>query len=246
MIGQSIQRLTYVSLLLTACGCTTYSTPSHERRRQPEPVSLLEQYSNAAVPKGNVSITIESMSVEQTDTSVLQAAVKYRGKNISATAGGLDIYQPAPGFSAAIQAAKNRSRSTRTSKQFLMLQPGTTAQMQILQVSRVPWTTVVPVYHGTVIVEHFREEVTGSGLTVRLISATARGLDIELTPYFNSHRNKGLIHVKELSTRVTVQANTPIVIMSDAGNTQSVNTGILSRHTQRDQHDSIVVLTARQ
>ena len=127
----------------------------------------------------------------------------------------------------------------------IMGMPGTSSNLQVLEIARQPWTTVVPIYNGAVIVEEYREEVTGTGLTVHIVRAGPAGIELDLTPYFNRQRQKGVIKVNELTTRVTVQPGVPVLIMSDAGDKKSVNTGILSRHSQNDQHQTLITLTAR-
>jgi hypothetical protein len=171
-------------------------------------------------------------------------AARYQGPRISVGAGGLDIYSTREGFTAAIQASRNRHTQSIKNSQFIMLRPSTAGRLQVLNIQRKPWQVYLPTSRYPTLVQTFREEVLGSGLHVQLIRASQQGVEVELMPYFISYEKRGTRYIRELATTVILQPGVPAVIMSNNEDKQSLTSTLLSRQQQQSRTEVIAVITA--
>ena len=230
---------------LLGAGCVTMSEPGRTRTVDRENHGALDMYLNKGhIPKGNVRIIMEvyEFSTEQRDAWSL--AARYRGPRISVDVGGLDVYSTRDGFTAAIEASRNRHTRSSKTRQFLLLRPSTSGRLQVLEIQREPWLVYLPTSRYPTLVTTFREEVLGSGLNVRLVRASKEGVEVELTPYFISYKKRGTRYVRELATTVILQPGVPAVVMSHQDDTANLTSTLLSRQTQKSQSEVIAVLRA--
>ncbi len=238
--------------LLVIPGCDTTPRPAAAPPRggvlSDLPDDFFERAAERPVPAGNVRITIDRLEVDHRDREAYAAAIQYRDRTASLRVGGrgpahgLRVFGARRGVVAALSASTRFGRTT--SRQFLLLVPGSTGSLDVVQMRPRPYVVVVPVYRGAVVVSTVEHEVTGSAMHVTVHRADAENVDLELRPYFHGARDDGDLRINELSTRVLVPAGQPVVLMADRTSSSSLATQILSHRSESRQSEVIVVVTA--
>ena len=169
---------------------------------------------------------------------------RYVGPRLSVGVGGLDVFSTRQGFTAAIEASRNKHTRSSKTTQFIMLRPSTSARLEVLEIERKPWLVYLPTTRYPTLVSTFNEEVLGSGLNVQLIRANEREVEVELMPYFISYKKRGTRYLRELATTVVLQPGVPAVIMSHNNDTSNLTSTLLSRRSEKSQSEVIAVLRA--
>lgn len=234
-------------LVFALTGC--YTNDPHAGGDDLRRGDLWSRYADAPLPEGAVRVNIERLETEATDRSVIEAALRYRDEDVRVDVGrlggrnGLRVIAVRGDFTAAIRIDKSSTRRRNTQETFIVLMPGADASLQLLETRPEPWLVVFPVWGGVAQGVTFRERVTGTGLFVRVRSATESAVDVELTPYFNRARDGRAIKITELRTRVTLRPGVPYVVAADRTADNSVAQGLLYRRSEDRTTESIQVLT---
>jgi len=208
------------------------------------------QAADQAVPPGNVRITIDRFEVDERDVEAYEVAIRYRNDDVSiilderVNAHGLKIFAADAGIHAALQVQSSNRMRRNTSRMFLLLVPGSTGSLDILQAQTRPYLVVVPVYRGALVVSQTEYEVTGSSMRVKVHHADLNRVELELMPYLRSARDGKAIFINELRTRIVVPSGQPTVIMADKSNASSLTKQILSRRSESSRTEVISVITA--
>ena len=208
------------------------------------------QAANQSVPPGNVRITIDRFEVDERDVEAYEAAVRYRNDNVSivlderVSAHGLKIFAADAGLHAALQVQSSNRLRRSTSRMFLLLVPGSTGSLDILQSKARPYLVVVPVYRGALVVSQTEHEVTGSSMRVKVHHADPERVELELMPYLRRARDGKAILINELRTRIVVPSGQPTVIMADKSDASSLTKQFLSRRSASSRTEVISVITA--
>ncbi len=215
--------------------------------RRPNP---WDTYMNQPLSPGMVRVMIERTELIDNQEEVIEAALRYRNDDVDVRVGGplsgrggLRVFAVSGEFRGALRYDRRRQTSRQVSQQFLSLMAGGTASFQALRITPKPWTVVIPIWRGVVIVDTIREEITGTGMFVTVHSIRNGWVDVELTPYFNRARDGHAIKVEELATRVTVRPGQPYVLMADRSDNSSTASQLLSRRTRRERSQLITVMT---
>ncbi len=134
------------------------------------------------VPAGNVKVNIDRYEFGRFDRDVFGAAVDYRDDSIYIHASGPGMQHGVRVFAArdnvrAGLAASHRSATYRSrSSGFALLVPGSTAQLDVVEISPQPYVVVIPTYDGGALVAAGTEQVvTGSSMRVTVHEVAAGG-----------------------------------------------------------------------
>jgi len=242
-----------VGLGLLLAGCT-FMEPYDEppQREEPRPTKPLLPYGTfGQLPPGNVMLGIETFETDETDRTVVEAAVRYRVRNIDVQAGslggrnGLTIWGAKGGLSGALRVAASRSKSSRTTQQSLMVAEGRHGSFQVLQVRPEPWLVVIPIFRGVVLATTVREQVTGSGLFLKVHRADEKSVDAELLPYFRRAKDGSALAIEELRTRVTLVPGVPYVVSSFQDHKNSFGHSFLTYSREGRKRQITQVLTVQ-
>ena len=238
--------------MLAGCNSVLPQRQSSEREGflQDRSDEFWRQAADQSVPPGNVRITIDRFEVDERDVEAYEAAIRYRNDDVSiilderVNAHGLKIFAADAGLHVALQVRSSNRMRRNTSRMFLLLVPGSTGSIDILQSQARPYLVVVPVYRGALVVSQTEHEVTGSSMRVKVHHADPDRVELELVPYFHSARDGKAILINELRTRIVVPSGQPTVIMADKSNASSLTKQILSRRSESSRTEVISVITA--
>jgi hypothetical protein len=158
---------------------------------------------------------------------------------------GLRVFAVKDGFHGALSASRSGRTHRSSSQSWLLLVPGATGQLQVTEHRGRPYVVVIPTYRGPAIAAGSRYEVTGSSFRVTVVEVRDGLLTLELTPYFHAARRGKHIVVNELTTRIVVPENQPVVIMADRSDTSSAATQLLSYRSESVEREIIIAITAQ-
>lgn len=198
---------------------------------------------------GVARVTVHNYSIDERDRAAIDAAARLRTGHgrvrvgrLGGPANGLTIRASTGDVDAALRVSEDSRFSRSHTEAFLVLNEGASGGLQVLRVRREPWLVAVPVYRGALLVRTFREEVTGTGLFVR-VDRAGRGLaTLTLTPYFNRARDGEAVRVEELATTVTLQAGVPYVVMHSDDERQTIGEALLSYRSTAQRRRVIATL----
>jgi len=203
-----------------------------------------------AVPAGNVKVNIDRYAFGRFDRDVFGAAVDYRDNGVYVHASGpgmqhgLEVFAARDDVRAGLVASHRSGTYRSRSRGFALLVPGSTAQLDVVEISPQPYVVVIPTYDGVALVAAGTEQVvTGSSMRVTVHEVNEDTVTLELSPYFHGEQRRGRLMVSELATTLVVPEGRPIVIMADQQQQQSLAAQWLSRTSQSQQTQVIAVLT---
>lgn len=233
--------------VLVLCACTETKTERESHHAEVDRI-LAETRALPLLP-GVARVTIHNYTIDERDRAAIDAAVKYRADHVGASAGhlggrsnGVTIHASTGDIDAALRVSRASRFSRSHTESFLVLNEGSSGSLQVLQVRREPWLVVVPVYRGALLVRTFREEVTGTGMFVRVDRAGRGMAAVTLTPYFNRARDGRAIRVEELATTVTLRHGVPYVIMHADDQRQTIGEALLSYSSTTERRRVIATL----
>ncbi len=251
-----LRPLSFILAFFFLAGCEESASFRPRRMGGPEE-DVFEQTKReiaAARPRplspGNVKITLIRYEINVRDREGYDLVLAYRRKSVAVAAGrlaganGALIFAARDGLATAL-AARGARRQTNivVIKQFLVTRVGFPAQFAVVRRSTRVWTLILPVYQGAVVVNTIREEVTGTGLRVKVLRATARRVVVELTPYFHGVRKRGgVIEVTQLTTRLSLIPGQAYVIMSDRRQARSFAASFFSSRSGRSATEVIQLI----
>jgi hypothetical protein len=203
-----------------------------------------------AVPPGNVKVNIDRYEFGRFDRDVFGAAADYRDHNVHVHASGpgvqhgLRIFAARDNLRAGLVASHRSTTYRSRSRGFALLLPGSTAQLDVVEISPQPYVVVISTYDGGALVAAGTEQVvTGSSMRVTVHDVSEDTVTLELLPYFHGEQRRGRLMVRELATTLVVPVGQPVVIMADQQQQQSLATQWLSRTSRSRQTQMIAVLT---
>ncbi len=231
-------------LFLSAC---TESKTERETRHAEIDRIVAETRALPLMP-GVARVTIDNYSIDERDREAIDAVVRVRNDRVGVSAGrlggrnGVVLHASAGDVDAALRASKTSRFSRSHTSSFLVLNEGASGSLQVLSVRREPWLVAAPVYRGALLVRTFREEVTGTGMFVRVDRAGGGRATVTLTPYFNSARTGGVVRVDELATTLTLQPGVRYVIMHADDQRETIGQALLSHHATAERRRVIATL----
>lgn len=245
---------TLLALLLAgAGGCIIVDEPGSASPRRRTRDRWDEEWDRAVrqpLPKGNVRVTIDSFEFETIDRTVFEAALRYKDSNATIQMGsltgvnGLLLFAAKDGFTGAFRAETSRARRIRTTQQFLPVMVGSRGRFEVLASIPLVRTIIIPIYGGgAAVVRTYEERVTGSGFEVAVHGEDERGVDLELTPYFNREADGDALIVTELRSRFTAVPGRPYVLMADRRRETAFAQTFFAAHAGERRLQVIKVLT---
>lgn len=240
-------------LFLAGCEESASSRPRRIDRPEEDMIEQTKREIAAArrrpLSPGNVKITLTRYETTVRDREGYDLVLAYRRKSVAVFAGrlaganGALIFAARGGLVAALTARSARRQSESVTRQFLVTMVGFPARFEVVRRSTRAWTLILPVYQGAVVVNTIREEVTGTGLRVKVLRATARRVVVELTPYFHGVRKRGgVIEVTQLTTRLSLIPGQAYVIMSDRRQARSFAATFFSSRSGRSATEVIQLI----
>lgn len=209
----------------------------------------IEQLRAQPVGKGNVRVNIQRLEITEKKRQLSSVLLRYRDKNATVSAGrlggrnGLFLYGLKEDWQAGWRLEAQKSRSARQSRQFLVLMVGTRGAISLTQHRSQPVLVEIPVYDGTALAYTIREEITGTGLDVHVVSTGPEGVLLELMPYFHARRKHGRIEVEKLATRILLKPGQPCVIGGQRTRKQSLGSGLFRLESRESTGETAIVLS---
>ncbi|MBN2710999.1 MAG: hypothetical protein JXR97_00995 [Planctomycetes bacterium] len=210
----------------------------------------LERLKSAPVPKGNVRINITRIEAEEGQVDLTRFAVGYKDNNISVKTGhlggrnGSEVFALKDGFFNGFKRSSKSYTHSKTTKQFMVLMPGSSASMQAVEEKRIYWAVVVPVWRGSVLVSTIEERVTGTGMNVRVNSANSNNVSVELLPYFNRAERRGRIEVNELRTSLNLRPGVPYIIAGNEESSDNFSRSFLGYMDGKKRKNMAIIISA--
>ena len=233
------------AVLLAACTESKTERESHHA----EVDRILAETRALPLMPGVARVTINNYTIDERDREAIAAAVRHRGGHgrvrvghLGGPTNGVTIRASTGDVDAALRVSKDSRYSRSHTESFLVLNEGASGSLQVLEVRREPWLVVVPVYRGALLVRTFREEVTGTGMFVRVDRAGGGRATVTLTPFFNRARDGRAVRVEELATTVTLQPGVPYVIMHADDQRQTIGEALLSSGSTTERRRVIATL----
>ncbi len=229
----------FLPLLLLA-GCIDFV----DDRRREDP---FDRYDRLPVGEGNVKVVIEKFEFDDEDRAAFDAAFAYRDRNVEIGGGGIfgsngaTVFAGTRDFVAGFRAATEKYRSRQYTKSFQIVADGYEAELHVVESVATPALIAIPVYEGTILVKTYQVTVTGTSLLVRP-KRKGNLVDIDVTPVF-ADRKAGAVRITELSTRLTVEAGRPTVIMAHDERQDSFGGTFFTRRAGRSTRRIVQVLT---
>ena len=222
-------------------------------RRQPDIFEQtrreIDSARNAPLPKGNVKVTITRYEFDRREHSHRNVLLGYRDASVRVQTGnlarnGISIFAVRDGFEAGLSVSRRQNSRQEVVQQFLVLMPGSEASFEAVKIAHEAWPVVVPVWYGYQLGYTIRERVTGTGMKIKVHTATPKRVVVELTPYFHRADRKGLLEVNELRTRISVIPGRSYIIASDRGGTSNFGSTFLTSHSRSRNREVVILLKA--
>ncbi len=240
----------FACVLLTACAAPqpTEDRPAVPAERRPDR-TMWEDAASQPLPPGVARVTIERYEVGRREYQSIRGAVDYDGEHVDVQAGslgganGLVLEGGAGDVDAALKLVRDSRYARSSSRQFLLINEGSTGSLRLLESQPQPWLAVIPIYRGHVLVRTVREQITGTGMQVAVQRAGPEAVTVRLSPYFHRANRRGKLVLEEIATALTLRPGRPYVIMQDRSHETSVASALLSRSTTYGARQVIAILT---
>lgn len=239
--------LTLALLLIGGCE-SSQSTSEGQYERVSREIEELKRQSELAGIGDNIKITVNMLSVSESESFAIDSLLQYVDKNITITKrpevfnqSGLEIGIAGQNFKARLDITKQQLKSSEESELFIVLADGATGYINIGEEIWIPRFYYFGRWYSSVGYE-FRQ--AGRSLQVTVQKLPSGLIDMELTPVFSRFLSTGGdLELTELSTRVTARPGQTLVIGGGDTSEENVATALLSYSKSGERKKTLITVT---
>jgi len=219
-------------LLLAGCITTQSSSGSHHDRVSREIAEILAKSEQDPIVGDNIKIKVNLLTTSVTDYFAIKALMQRTYGDVTVTnrseidtESGIQIVVAGEDFSAQLDIAKRKLKSSEDSELFLLLADGATGSINIGKEISVPRFYYSGRWYNSVNYE-FRK--AGRSLEISARKLPSGLIEMELTPVFSNFLNDGGdLEMTELSTTVRARPGQTVVIGGDTDSDENVAQALL-------------------
>ncbi|GAX62003.1 succinyl-CoA synthetase, beta subunit [Candidatus Scalindua japonica] len=235
-------------LLFAGCITSQTSTGSHHERVSRDIAEILAKAEQDASIGENIRVTVNLLTTSVTDSFAVGGLMQRVYGDVTVTSrseafaqSGLQISVAGEDFSAQLDIAKQKLKSSQDSELFLVLADGATGSINIGKEITVPRFYYFNRWYSGINYE-FRK--AGRSLQVTARKLPSGLIEMELTPVFSRFLSDGGdLEMTELTTTVTARPGQVVVIGGDTSSGENVANALLGYRKEGEMKETLITVT---